>query len=205
MIKAIPACAGKPILPASACRSRRDYPRGYGEARAIRGGYYPIMGLSPRMRGSPAQAHRRGALRGIIPAYAGEPSSSGIRPAPRGDYPRVCGGADETTGEWEAATGLSPRMRGSRGRAFLRPHAVGIIPAYAGEPISRTAGSAGPRDYPRVCGGADNLVARLSPGEGLSPRMRGSLDGGQHGLAGEGIIPAYAGEPRSGRRRSRAT
>ena len=69
------------------------------------------------------------------------------------------------------------------------------IPAHAGEPnrdyaIVRIAG-----DYPRACGGTLAAAAAATPVMGLSPRMRGNLDGAHRPGNIGGTIPAHAGEP----------
>ena len=69
------------------------------------------------------------------------------------------------------------------------------IPAYAGEPMRcRPAALAG-AVYPRVCGGTDARRGMGRDAEGLSPRMRGNLNRVLPQSAGNGSIPAYAGEP----------
>ena len=115
-------------------------------------------------------------------------------PAGIGVYPRVCGGA--VSGEQWAHSpsglsprvrgalepemergvpwGLSPRVRGSRraaGRPGRRP---GSIPACAGEPKGWCASGASAGVYPRVCGGALEVVLQAFLVRGLSPRVRGS-------------------------------
>ena len=89
-------------------------------------------------------------------------------------YPRVCGGAASGLRIMSAMRGLSPRMRGSLDKISLIIFSIGPIPAYAGEPYSAIAGGAGRRAYPRVCGGAENIMILITAILGLSPRMRGS-------------------------------
>ena len=77
-------------------------------------GYSVSYGLSPRMRGNPAQAGMTDGAAGSIPAYAGEPSHSGIVCAACQVYPRVCGGTAANPWAARRRMGLSPRMRGNR-------------------------------------------------------------------------------------------
>ena len=51
------------------------------------------------------------------------------------------------------------------------------------------------RVYPRVCGGTEPSPAGGCVMQGLSPRVRGNLDGILHRLSDGGSIPACAGEP----------
>ena len=74
----------------------------------------------------------------------------------------------------------------------------GIIPAYAGNTRSGECHSTETRDHPRVCGEHAPLLSVSCRYRGSSPRMRGT-----HGMltgkvASTGIIPAYAGNTRSG-------
>ena len=69
----IPAYAGKPPLLSLVWPRYRDYPRVCGEAVMARKSICGVMGLSPRMRGSPLDGRRLHAAIRIIPAYAGKP------------------------------------------------------------------------------------------------------------------------------------
>ena len=69
------------------------------------------------------------------------------------------------------------------------------IPACAGEPDVRIAHRASPRVYPRVCGGTRSTSRHASRHSGLSPRVRGNRLRKHPPDAGEGSIPACAGEP----------
>ena len=73
---------------------------------------------------------------------------------------------------------------------------IGSIPACAGEPWPARRRTTGNPVYPRVCGGATQHVHPPSQSAGLSPRVRGSLDGERIRRIEQGSIPACAGEPR---------
>ena len=121
----------------------------------------------------------------------------GFRPGSGGAglYPRVCGGAPCSAARSRTASGLSPRVRGSRRQVRRRGRAQGIIPACAGEPEHEQRELRQDRDYPRVCGGAIRFTPSKGRSAGLSPRVRGSP--GSVGVMPPppGIIPACAGEP----------
>ena len=174
ILRSIPACAGEPSC-GSAGRSRWwVYPRVCGEPprrrcspitawvypRVCGGtlprnrGLTPLPGLSPRVRGNPAEGTSifKGAR--SIPACAGEPcmrklshgryrvyprvcggtAARSSRRQARRVYPRVCGGTARPAWMTSGHTGLSPRVRGNprdgNGTEFCR----GSIPACAGEP-----------------------------------------------------------------------
>ena len=71
-------------------------------------------------------------------------------------------------------TGSSPRMRGTRADRIDLIHAIGIIPAYAGNTQLRMPPTMICWDHPRVCGEHHTaMIARITP-LGSSPRMRGT-------------------------------
>ena len=192
----IPACAGEPPRRRRWRSSSRVYPR-------VCGGTIPSLpvpstwtGLSPRVRGNRRPGHLHPRQRGSIPACAGEPRTRTCAASPRWVYPRVCGGTASPDRDFEAAEGLSPRVRGNRrdddeGRARR-----GSIPACAGEPRLRQGDRLAGRVYPRVCGGTVWMGTKLENGLGLSPRVRGNQAVRDALKRVSGSIPACAGEPR---------
>ena len=140
----------------------------------------PANGLSPRGRGN------RGPLRlaihvgRSIPAWAGEPAGARRPAGSQPVYPRVGGGTPAGGTGWRRGGGLSPRGRGNPPPAF-RPSTR--------RPV-----------YPRVGGGTGTHALKADVLEGLSPRGRGNLGRRPHSKPRDGSIPAWAGEPRSGRR-----
>ena len=96
--------------------------------------------------------------------------------------------------------GLSPRVRGNPGSGSGGTVPRRSIPACAGEPASIVPFPFRNGVYPRVCGGTVAVRDKPDPTQGLSPRVRGNLQGPE-GQAGDGgSIPACAGEPPSGTR-----
>ena len=84
-------------------------------------------------------------------------------------------------------------MRGTPARRGERGWRRGIIPAYAGNTVSKNWADKDYGDHPRVCG--EHIVdSRYRSGlPGSSPRMRGTRRGEHVGQHRQGIIPAYAG------------
>ena len=192
----IPAHAGEPSRTGPTVPPTRVYPRARGGAKAHVVSDVDSKGLSPRTRGS-----RRHAPHGLldarsIPAHAGEPH----RPAKCASfttvYPRARGGAFGAAGDLIPGSGLSPRTRGSR--HFLCEFALATrsIPAHAGEPSPRTEQNPRLWVYPRARGGAEEIAPNYANAQGLSPRTRGSLLGGESFMPERGSIPAHAGEPK---------
>ena len=152
-------------------------------------------GLSPRVRGSLAQANDGFNAVGSIPAGAGEPLRHPQPPRYRWVYPRGCGGASSSSPSSPASRGLSPRVRGSLFGRRHRGAARGSIPAGAGEPIRAPSARKTPRVYPRGCGGAYRIEQVKLSDSGLSPRVRGSPRCRIRRRVDRGSIPAGAGEP----------
>ena len=179
----IPACAGEPWAPRRCAARCWVYPRVCGGALASLGVLDPLLGLSPRVRGSRCADRGRVPGSGSIPACAGEPIPRERFMTRHRVYPRVCGGA----------AALKP----------IKGHHKRSIPACAGEPQVLDDEAGDGRVYPRVCGGARVSGLSVTVPEGLSPRVRGSpyRKGVVH--AYERSIPACAGEPSWRHRRGR--
>ena len=149
----IPAHAGEPGQ-----RNRRRlgdgvYPRACGGTAAEKATSRPDLGLSPRMRGNHVPHRPAHIVQGSIPAHAGEPFRRRGEPRRSGVYPRACGGTARARHGFCTRSGLSPRMRGNRGREAGGVGGVGSIPAHAGEPRGPRRGPRRARVYPRACGG----------------------------------------------------
>ena len=151
--RSIPACAGEPLMSIESRPPSWVYPRVCGGTKPAAGGSYSSPGLSPRVRGNPGRRAGGGQGRGSIPACAGEPWSPRPRRGRPRVYPRVCGGTEGVKTMADARAGLSPRVRGNRGRGLAPRPNPGSIPACAGEPAIGSRRSRGWRVYPRVCGG----------------------------------------------------
>ena len=110
-------------------------------------------------------------------------------------YPRVCGGTAWAISIMSIFEGLSPRVRGNRGRHGKPLLGIGSIPACAGEPASPSRLPDGRAVYPRVCGGTNGTDHFYPEDVGLSPRVRGNRMPHDSTDAIRGSIPACAGEP----------
>ena len=157
-------------------------------------------GLSPRVRGNRARSPRLQPERRSIPACAGEPRFNYIVRGHWGIYPRVCGGTSRVPQRRRPRPGLSPRVRGNPSGRAISIIRAGSIPACAGEPVDAECGDWNQPVYPRVCGGTTDGGRSLPTSSGLSPRVRGNPHLIKVTTPTPGSIPAYAGEPRAGRR-----
>ena len=155
-------------------------------------------GLSPRVRGNPANQVRPGHRARSIPACAGEPYALPDSLAAAQVYPRVCGGTISQPQPERTKWGLSPRVRGNHGADLPGADGARSIPACAGEPPTRDEPGGSAQVYPRVCGGTAVRQRIHRDGQGLSPRVRGNPVGVPVGVPVGGSIPACAGEPLTG-------
>ena len=191
----IPACAGEPPADNDRDSAARVYPRVCGGTRSCSPIDAVAAGLSPRVRGNRVAGGRVDVGDGSIPACAGEPGQVPHLLKYRTVYPRVCGGTCNRRRWCATGLGLSPRVRGNRGRVAAAVVDVGSIPACAGEPFRCAQGWSQSRVYPRVCGGTPIGAATPPTTEGLSPRVRGNHPQRVRGNGDRGSIPACAGEP----------
>ena len=152
------------------------------------------QGLSPRVRGKRVVPQQRQAVVRSIPACAGEASPASPGRCRWWVYPRVCGGSAVTDGADGAGVGLSPRVRGKRGRHPRPPSATRSIPACAGEASPTGGAQSGGGVYPRVCGGSVVGIHARRPQRGLSPRVRGKREPARRHHPRPRSIPACAGE-----------
>ena len=132
------------------------------------------IGLSPRVRGKRCCGRGLGLRSGSIPACAGEAVAAMAGPG--------------------AIVGLSPRVRGKLEVVSSTYAQWRSIPACAGEAPANPSAASVVGVYPRVCGGSQGIGGRPVHHRGLSPRVRGKLDGGGVGVNQDGSIPACAGE-----------
>ena len=115
-IGSIPACAGEPQGTAPTSIRRWVYPRVCGGTVTRQAAAGHLEGLSPRVRGNHRHAEHRHCVEGSIPACAGEPVGYAMTTQRVPVYPRVCGGTRRHQPVIRRPSGLSPRVRGNRGR-----------------------------------------------------------------------------------------
>ena len=193
----IPAPAGQPHADEPDSDWLGAYPRTCGAAASCRSTCSVVRGLSPHLRGSPAEPGGGALAAGPIPAPAGQPvdADDGVRPGRA--YPRTCGAARITKPSCAVIAGLSPHLRGSPFRPAKRRCLQGPIPAPAGQPGRQSAAHWRRKAYPRTCGAATSRQRVRIAYRGLSPHLRGSPRGSRSDVPRLGPIPAPAGQPRA--------
>ena len=199
----IPACAGNTFPKDGNHEPLPDHPRVRGEHAQRATDPVVVVGSSPRARGTP-EPEREGRSRGrIIPACAGNTWCSPRWRWRRTDHPRVRGEHQRDPHLLAPAVGSSPRARGTRREPSARATRHRIIPACAGNTTQGHKGRPSPPDHPRVRGEhATTAGGRFAP-RGSSPRARGTP--GPRARRGDvsRIIPACAGNTRTGPHRTR--
>ena len=151
------------------------YPRACGGTPLEQVSMSRVSGLSPRVRGKPADFISAGPLTRV--------------------YPRACGGTSFRSSTNSRGPGLSPRVRGNQLISKNDGQWDGSIPARAGEPESRECDEAVDSVYPRACGGTLGGGLGVKRVVGLSPRVRGNHSGLVTTAHNPRSIPARAGEP----------
>ena len=194
----IPACAGNTMVWSIDASFTRDHPRVCGEHLIVAIGMAVGQGSSPRVRGTRGADRPRDQDAGIIPACAGNTAGARSCTAWRRDHPRVCGEHSRRTATVSVTLGSSPRVRGTLHGAGVAHERVGIIPACAGNTQPGRNLGRRRRDHPRVCGehSAENMSANAQAGS--SPRVRGTPRRETASLSLCGIIPACAGNTKTG-------
>ena len=150
------------------------------------------------MRGTLPERTARKAMNRIIPADAGNTQHQHQYSSQAQDHPRGCG--EHPLGMWcgLVRAGSSPRMRGTPLFPLLSVMVARIIPADAGNTGSYGASARPPRDHPRGCGEHRMIREPLLKLTGSSPRMRGTRTIRWPPTRNRRIIPADAGNTRSG-------
>ena len=129
-----PRVRGNPIGLERARTHYGSIPACTGEPPPSPEGALMVTGLSPRVRGNLRHVRTRADQGGSIPACTGEPSMRCAPIAIMEVYPRVYGGTRPIALFEQSLEGLSPRVRGNRGRGGGRGAGQGSIPACTGEP-----------------------------------------------------------------------
>ena len=96
----------------------------------------------------------------------------------------------------QAASGLSPHVRGNHLSGRGRCAGEGSIPACTGKPAVRASRPSPYEVYPRMYGETRENGAEEWPFPGLSPHVRGNLVVGEPPLRNSGSIPACTGKPK---------
>ena len=189
----IPACAGNRNREAKASEAKSDHPRVCGEQVHRSLPSDACHGSSPRVRGTVRTPSAPRIAARIIPACAGNSTSFRCSNRHTPDHPRVCGEQAARQSESCAASGSSPRVRGTvEAGSWSRPQGR-IIPACAGNSLMLDTKINVEADHPRVCGEQPCAKMRKKSSSGSSPRVRGTGCICITDISSLRIIPACAG------------
>ncbi len=193
MHRFIPACAGNTPMEASAASTAAVHPRVCGEHIAAPLTWAPLIGSSPRVRGTPGAAQGRRRVWRFIPACAGNTRNFPAGQVPAPVHPRVCGEHKRDLCAAGQYAGSSPRVRGTQPHEMKRMEVMRFIPACAGNTAFDLWKPAPLTVHPRVCGEHMPPEVGMDLNDGSSPRVRGTRGKAGNKKARNRFIPACAG------------
>ena len=171
----------------------QDHPRSRGEySRTLRPSLR-CRGSSPLSRGILRLIQLHNGSMGIIPALAGNTCSLLASVGQSPDHPRSRGEYKHLHATETGRDGSSPLSRGIRTRVSASGNSSGIIPALAGNTVSRGNIVSRKWDHPRSRGEYVAVLRCSRKRFGSSPLSRGILRQCQVVAHVLGIIPALAG------------
>ncbi len=151
-VRIIPAYAGQLCAERSRVGAFSDHPRIRG-ATGLRHGTTPCSrGSSPHTRGNCRAVSSPLACRRIIPAYAGQLAGMSSVIGYLSDHPRIRGATIRGALAGLQTDGSSPHTRGNFPLRGLENFVERIIPAYAGQLMSRCNNGPAYPDHPRIRG-----------------------------------------------------
>ena len=202
LLRFIPALAGNATASTATASSSSVHPRAGGERVPTSALVCPLVGSSPRWRGTQGRGQTRARVLRFIPALAGNaPPVSG--PMPLGSvHPRAGGERSSAASTARVFGGSSPRWRGTLERLAVHLDDDRFIPALAGN-ARRTGFSSGQSPvHPRAGGERLDIVRFFGTESGSSPRWRGTPVSAPNSGPCPRFIPALAGNATTRRRRS---
>jgi len=189
----IPAPAGNASTGRRSISRATVHPRACGERGRGQPDTSTHTGSSPRLRGTLSVFKRCMCLLRFIPAPAGNACRPCISTPSVAVHPRACGERASMITAFGTPRGSSPRLRGTPEGRVDGLVAVRFIPAPAGNALSAASPPTGLAVHPRACGERPISWVTSSRPDGSSPRLRGTLTGGD-GFSRHGrFIPAPAG------------
>ena len=189
----IPARAGNAGSCEPAGASWPVHPRAGGE-RPISGACgAPIIGSSPRGRGTREASPRLGEFQRFIPARAGNADLGGHPGRRQSVHPRAGGERFPPRRDRRSRPGSSPRGRGTPAKSTCPAASRRFIPARAGNARERSTPTHPLPVHPRAGGERSADSADCRSAAGSSPRGRGTLPPPDPVQLSLRFIPARAG------------
>ena len=153
-------------------------------------------GSSPRVRGTPSRPSSRCLGHRFIPACAGNSAGRNEGLGTASVHPRVCGELLSAVSRFSRSSGSSPRVRGTRPRAWTGSPRARFIPACAGNSLARSKRGMRLSVHPRVCGELASANRACQSPTGSSPRVRGTPSAKRRAAARFPVHPRVCGELR---------
>ena len=169
----IPARAGQTTTTRTRPSCAPDHPRACGANLNASSSQTARNGSSPRVRGKPGRGFDMEFEHRIIPARAGQTLTCHSQSFGVPDHPRACGANEGRGSDARIGAGSSPRVRGKPRAKTCRRLEGRIIPARAGQTLTRPSDGVEGTDHPRACGANSAVFLILSMEAGSSPRVRG--------------------------------
>ena len=169
----IPARAGQTTTTRTRPSCAPDHPRACGANLYASSSQTARNGSSPRVRGKPGRGFDMEFEHRIIPARAGQTLTCHSQSFGVPDHPRACGANEGRGSDARIGAGSSPRVRGKPRAKTCRRLEGRIIPARAGQTLTRPSDGVEGTDHPRACGANSAVFLILSMEAGSSPRVRG--------------------------------
>ena len=151
-IRFIPACAGNTVGGRLEICADAVHPRVCGEHPHARHSVTRTLGSSPRVRGTHYNGYALYASMRFIPACAGNTWAPTGAIGWSAVHPRVCGEHHGGLATISAASGSSPRVRGTLDRMQRKHQFFRFIPACAGNTAVTFEFCPPNSVHPRVCG-----------------------------------------------------
>ena len=189
----IPACAGNSYMPRRLVVCGAVHPRVRGEQAIFPNTLMCSTGSSPRARGTGVHRKRKGRIHRFIPACAGNRAQARARGPHLPVHPRVRGEQEDTVADRLAASGSSPRARGTARPGQSLHTAQRFIPACAGNSCTIFNAHLTNPVHPRVRGEQVCDLLRTGYVRGSSPRARGTGRDDRPVAPPRRFIPACAG------------
>ena len=158
------------------------------------GGWWSVLGTSPRTRGKLLLGHFWQEELRNIPAHAGKTVPRHNPNHPHTEHPRARGENGFVTVGFGGFDGTSPRTRGKPLWLGFCFNLMRNIPAHAGKTSTVMRLGFVKREHPRARGENGQKDTERTPSCGTSPRTRGKHIEKGTGAWGTGNIPAHAGK-----------
>ena len=198
LVRLIPARAGNTVLCSFEWLVSSAHPRSRGEHHHTSGSHLGPVGSSPLARGTLTEHEDEVRARRLIPARAGNTKSRGLWLRGRAAHPRSRGEHRVNIRSWCDSYGSSPLARGTHTPLLGDWLTARLIPARAGNTLTRGSRLPAAPAHPRSRGEHNFTALALLMRNGSSPLARGTLSPRARGIEIIRLIPARAGNTQYG-------